>query len=372
MAVRLHLKEHEMHMMRCIELARQAEGRTSPNPIVGALVLDTKGELVGEGFHEQAGQPHAEVNALNQAGNRARGGTLYTNLEPCSHVGKTPPCADKVIASGIKFVVAGMMDPNPKVAGKGFSKMEAAGISVISGICVDDCYWINRGFVKRITTNTPWVCLKMAATLDGRIADRNGNSRWISGPQSRQYVHNLRNMFDCVMVGGATAKLDDPQLNVREVPNSRDPLRALIDSRHGSPHDLRIFASGLNNKTIVFCGKDVHDERRSLYPPHVEIVPINQHGDELDLHEALSHLTAEGCNTILCEGGSRLAASLLKAKLVDEINWLVAPRILADAKAVPVLNSFQHVDLNEAFHLHKLRTLQLGEDILIQALVKNV
>jgi diaminohydroxyphosphoribosylaminopyrimidine deaminase/5-amino-6-(5-phosphoribosylamino)uracil reductase len=371
MAARLHLKDHEKHMMRCIELARQAEGRTSPNPIVGAIVLDQNGEVVGEGFHERSGRPHAEVNALDQAGSRAGGGTLYTNLEPCSHFGKTPPCADKVIASGIKHVVAGIMDPNPLVAGKGFKKLEHAGITVISGIYIDDCNWINRGFIKRVTTNLPWVCLKMAATLDGRIADRHGQSRWITGHQAKAYVHSLRNMFDCVMVGGATAKLDDPQLNVREVPNSRDPLRALIDSRHGSPQDLRIFASGLNNKTIVFCGNDVHQERRNHYPSHVEVVPVPRHGDELDLHEALAHLAKEGCNTILCEGGSRLAASLLKAKLVDEINWLVAPKILSDAKSVPVLNSMQEVDLKDAVRLHKLRTVRLGEDVLIQALVKE-
>jgi diaminohydroxyphosphoribosylaminopyrimidine deaminase / 5-amino-6-(5-phosphoribosylamino)uracil reductase len=358
-------------MMRCIELARQAEGRTSPNPIVGAIVLDSEGNLVGEGFHERYGHPHAEAIALDRAGSRARGGTIYTNLEPCSHFGKTPPCADKVVESGVKRVVAAIQDPNPRVAGQGFKKIEDAGIEIISGICVEDSLWINRGFIKRITAQIPWVCLKMAATLDGRIADRNGTSRWITGTQARAYVHNLRNTFDCVMIGGTTARVDDPELNVREVPNSRNPLRALIDSRTGSPHDLRIFASGLSNKTIVFCAKDVHHERRSHYPSHVEVVPITLREDELDLHEALSHLANEGSNTVLCEGGSRLAASLLKAKLVDEINWLVAPKILADAGAVPVLSSDQEVQLKNAFGLHKLRMLRLGEDLLIQALLKG-
>jgi diaminohydroxyphosphoribosylaminopyrimidine deaminase/5-amino-6-(5-phosphoribosylamino)uracil reductase len=173
------------------------------------------------------------------------------------------------------------------------------------------------------------------------------------------------------MVGGTTARVDDPELNVREVPNSRDPLRALIDSRNGSPHDLRIFASGLSNKTIVFCAKDVQHERRTNYPAHVEVVPITLRGDELDLHEALSHLAKEGSNTVLCEGGSRLAASLLRTKLVDEINWLVAPTILADARAVPVLSSDHEVQLKNAFGLHKLRMVRLGEDILIRAILKG-
>jgi diaminohydroxyphosphoribosylaminopyrimidine deaminase / 5-amino-6-(5-phosphoribosylamino)uracil reductase len=358
-------------MMRCIELARRAEGRTSPNPIVGAVVLDSQGEVVGEGFHERYGEPHAEVHALEQAGERASGGTLYASLEPCSHFGKTPPCVDRIIASGIKQVFAAITDPNPKVSGAGFKKLEAAGIEVVSGICIEDSNWVNRGFIKRMRAGLPWVCLKMASTLDGKIADRHGESKWITGEPARQYVHELRNRFDCVMIGGTTARADNPQLNVRDIPHARDPTRVVIDSRQCSPSDLRIFSKEFGSKAIVFCQTDLYSERRASYPEHVEVVAVEGRAGDLDMREALAYLAKHGCNTVLCEGGGRLAASLLKADLVDELNWLIAPKVLADAMAVPVIGGFEESPLKRAVLLHKLNTQYVGEDLLIRALTSS-
>jgi len=357
--------------MRCIELARRAEGRTSPNPIVGSIVLDSKGDVVGEGFHERYGEAHAEVHALEQAGERARGGTLYASLEPCSHFGKTAPCVDRIIASGIKQVVAAIIDPNPRVSGTGFKKLEAAGIEVVSGVCIEDSSWVNRGFIKRMRTGLPWLCLKMASTLDGKIADRNGESKWITGEPARKYVHELRNRFDCVMIGGATARLDNPQLNVRDIPHARDPIRVMIDSRQCSASDLRIFSKDLGSKAIVFCQDNLYSDRRACYPEHVQVVPVEGRAGELDMREALVYLAKHGCNTVLCEGGGRLAASLLKAELVDEINWLFAPRILADAAAVPVIRWHEEIPLNKSLLLRKINTQYVGEDLLIRAITSS-
>ncbi|MBZ0186200.1 MAG: bifunctional diaminohydroxyphosphoribosylaminopyrimidine deaminase/5-amino-6-(5-phosphoribosylamino)uracil reductase RibD, partial [Candidatus Obscuribacterales bacterium] len=186
-------------MQQCLALARSVEGRTAPNPMVAAIVLDENAEVVGRGCHERTGMPHAERNALLQAGDRARGGTIYVSLEPCCHQGKTPPCTDALIESGVKKVVAAMEDPNPKVSGKGFSILKDNGIEVVENVLSEEAAWLNRGFISGITRGRPWLLLKMAMTLDGRIADRNGQSRWITGPEARAYVHDLRNRFDAVL-----------------------------------------------------------------------------------------------------------------------------------------------------------------------------
>ncbi len=354
-------------------LALQAEGRTAPNPVVGAVVLDAKGEVVGEGFHPRAGEPHAEVHALNAAGERARGGTLYVSLEPCCHHGRTPPCSTRVTASGVARVVVGIEDPNPKVAGGGLKELREKNVIVDVGILQEECAWANRAFIKRIRTGRPWVCLKMAATLDGRIADRTGSSRWISGPEARQHVMQLRNKYDCVIIGAHTARADDPQLTVRELAGGRNPHRAVVDAGLTVPRTAKLWQESKESpaKTFFFCSEQALRQSRSQVPSGIELVAVATAArGRLDLTAVLERLAERGINSVLCEGGGRLGAALLSQGLVDEVHWIVAPKILIDVRAISALSGEDEVLLRDALNLFPVRVSQLGGDVLIEATVK--
>ncbi|MBX9952332.1 MAG: bifunctional diaminohydroxyphosphoribosylaminopyrimidine deaminase/5-amino-6-(5-phosphoribosylamino)uracil reductase RibD [Candidatus Obscuribacterales bacterium] len=379
----------EEYMRECLLLADQAHGRTSPNPMVGALVLDSQGQIVGRGFHQKHGEAHAEVHALRQAGAKAKNGTLYVNLEPCCHHGKTPPCSDKVIACGIKRVVCGMVDPNPAVAGGGIKALQNAGVEVISGVLEKECAALNRGFIKRIKTGLPWVCLKLATTLDGKIADRHGGSRWITGPEARQYVHQLRNQFDAVLVGTNTALIDNPTLNVRDVEGSRDPVKVLVDKDLTVSFEAKIYTHQSSARTLVLTREDRAD-RKLVDLPLVELiglpyeiskptakvsqlaagVPLRREEDKeqnresivLDLEEGLRQLAERGINTVLCEGGGNLAGNMIDQELVDEIIWIVAPKLLPDPLALPALGGRAR-RLEDAVRLHQVSLKNLGQDV---------
>ncbi len=386
---------HEEYMRECLQLAERAQGRTSPNPMVGAVVLDKSGHVVGRGFHHKRGEPHAEVNALKEAGDRAKDGTIYVSLEPCCHHGKTPPCTDAVIASGVKTVVAGMIDPNPKVGGGGVKALENAGIQVISGVLANECAYLNRGFLKRIKTGLPWVCLKLATTLDAKIADRHGGSRWITGPEARQYVHVLRNKYDAVMVGTNTALIDNPTLNCRDVENSRDPVKVLVDKDLKVSFEAKIYTHDSPARTYVLT-RDDRADRELVDLPLVELigvpyeiekpaekvsqlaagVPLRREDDKeksrehivLDLEEGLRRLVDRGINTVLCEGGGRLAGNLIDLGLVDEVVWIMAPKLLHDPLAVPALGGRAR-NLDDAVSLHQISIKNLGEDVAYCALL---
>lgn len=358
-------------MQRCLELAARAEGRTSPNPMVGAVIVDESGTVVGEGFHEKAGEAHAEVVAFAEAGERAKGGTLYVNLEPCSHFGRTPPCADAVIASGVKRVVAAMIDPNPKVAGSGFQKLKDHGIELVIGVLEREATWLNRGFLKVKTEGRPWVCLKIAATLDGRIADRFSKSQWITGPEARRFVHELRNRFDCVLIGARTARIDNPTLNVREIQNCRDPKRAVVDTNLSVGPDASLCKEGTGGDTILFCTEEAGAERGTLYPSHVSLVPVtlspstsSATGSRLDLNRILIELASRDVSTVLCEGGSQLAGSLLEANLVDELYWITAPKLLLDVASKPAIGVDRAVSLDSIHDWKLISTEKLANDLV--------
>ncbi len=368
-------------MSLCLSLARQGEGRTSPNPLVGAIVVDKSGEVVGKGFHPAAGEPHAEVFALDDAGSAAEGGTLYVNLEPCNHHGRTPPCTEKILASGVVRVVVGIRDPHELVDGSGLRRLEEAGLQVTVGIQADECTWLNRAFIKSVTSKLPWVILKMATTLDGKIADRFGKSRWITGPDARQYVHELRNKVDCVLVGTKTALLDDPALNVRDIARGRNPTRAVIDSKLAVPRKARVFRADTGGKTIIFCNSEAAEARRKQLSAsgsevaseaHVEYHETNALPDSslMDLEAVLKALAAKGHNTVLCEGGGQLAASLLQGGFVDEVHWLLAPKILGDFEGRPAVSGVHPIDLNDAFQLCNVKYMPLGEDVLVHGVTK--
>ncbi|MBX9685542.1 MAG: bifunctional diaminohydroxyphosphoribosylaminopyrimidine deaminase/5-amino-6-(5-phosphoribosylamino)uracil reductase RibD [Candidatus Obscuribacterales bacterium] len=358
-------------MRRCIELALQAEGRTSPNPMVGAVLLSADGEFLSEGFHPKAGEAHAEVFALDKAGERARGGTLYVNLEPCSHFGRTPPCADRVIASGVKRVVLGMKDPNPKVCGKGIERLQAAGIELSYSELETECRNLNRAFIKRIETGLPYLTLKIASTLDGRIADRYGKSRWISGPQARVFVHQVRNKTDCVLIGAKTAVLDDPELNVRELLNSRNPHKAVIDPELQTMPTARLCRQDQSSgaETFLFCSPEKLPTAPK-YPESVKLVSVSS-DREKNLEESLRYLAAHDIQSVLCEGGARLAAALLEKNLVDEIIWIIAAKLFTDAKARAALDGSLAVPVQNCLQLSESSCRLLGEDFLIQGKIKK-
>ncbi|HEY9787658.1 MAG TPA: bifunctional diaminohydroxyphosphoribosylaminopyrimidine deaminase/5-amino-6-(5-phosphoribosylamino)uracil reductase RibD, partial [Candidatus Obscuribacterales bacterium] len=350
-----------------------------------AVVLDKNGKVVGEGCHERAGKPHAEVIALDKAGEAARGGTLYVNLEPCCHTGRTPPCVNRVLASGVGCVVVGMKDPNPVVDGGGIVALREKGVKVVEDVLSDECEWLNRAFVKRVTHGLPWLCLKLATTVDGKIADRNGSSRWISGEEARQYVHELRNVYDVVLIGANTALRDDPQLNVRGVENKRDPLRAVIDAELRLDPEARLLRQDTGGRTVIFARESSVALKKARYPEHITLVglqplssspdsptalsDLTSRDDILDLAQGLRWLAEEGHNSVLCEGGGRLAGLLLRLGLVDELNWIIAPKVLLDKDAVPAVFLDAENLLPQALQLKSMKVEQLGCDILIKARV---
>jgi len=358
----------ERFMRQCFALALKAEGRTAPNPVVGAVVVQN-GKVVGTGFHPKSGQPHAEVFAIDEAGAKAEGATIYVSLEPCCHHGKTPPCTDKVIASGIKRVVAAMTDPNPKVAGQGFEKLLAAGIEVVPHVLEAEAKWHNRAFVKTITTGMPWVTLKIATTLDGKIADRNGTSKWITGPEARRFVHKLRNKLDCVLVGAKTARTDDPELNVRELDEFRHPKRAVVDTNLTIEPDSRLCQSGTGGDTIVYCSETALAGRDKL-PASVQTVavPVSTNGNagRLDLKHVLRDLKTKGVSSVLCEGGGVLAGSLIDEDLVDEIIWIVAPAVLGDPEAIPGVSISHPIELKNLKRFNQISSNRIGDDTMIR------
>lgn len=315
-------------MRRALQLAALAEGRTSPNPLVGAVVLDRQGRLVGEGFHARAGEPHAEVGALAQAGERARGGTLIVTLEPCCHHGRTPPCSQAVIKAGIARVVVAMEDPNPQVAGGGITELRAAGIEVLVGVGEAEARQLNRAFIHRLHTARPWGILKWAMGLDGRTALSNGASQWISGPEARAWVHRLRASCDAVIVGGGTMRADDPLLTSRGQRHP-EPLRVVISRTLQLPDQAQLWDTAAA-PTLVAHGYDAPIRPRfHLDARGIERVVLQPCGPAALLEE----LARRGCNRVLWECGPALAAAAIREGCVQEVAAVVAPKLMGGTAA---------------------------------------
>lgn len=324
-----------VHMARALQLAALGRYSTAPNPAVGCVLLDAAGVVVGEGWHQRAGQPHAEVLALRAAASRARGGTAYITLEPCSHHGRTPPCADALIEAGLRRVVAAIQDPNPRVAGDGLRKLEAAGIVTALGVLEREARELNRGFVARMTRGRPWVTVKLGSSADGRTALADGSSQWITSESARADVQRLRARACAIVTGIGTVLADDPALTVRDRTldlGGRVPLRVVLDSRGRFEPGLRLARDGL--PTLVF-GSDtgahspVHLTAAEPAALRFELMPADSAG-RIDLNAMLRRLAALECNEALVEAGPRLAGSFLAAGLADEIVLYVAPTVLGD------------------------------------------
>jgi diaminohydroxyphosphoribosylaminopyrimidine deaminase/5-amino-6-(5-phosphoribosylamino)uracil reductase len=347
-------------MQRCLELARRALGRTAPNPLVGAVIVKD-GEIIGEGFHPQAGQPHAEVFALREAGDRARGATLYVNLEPCNHHGRTPPCSEAVVAAGLARVVVGMVDPNPKVAGGGIARLQAAGIEVVTGVEAAACQELNEAFVHRILYHRPFGILKYAMTLDGKIATNSGHSAWITGQAARAEVFQLRAACDAVIVGGNTVRLDNPLLTTRQV-DGPHPLRVVMSRTLDLPEQAHLWQTAAA-PTLVITAPSVKPELQAfLRQLGVEVVELSP----LTPAQVMTYLYNRGFLSVLWECGGTLAAQAIADGAVQKVLAFIAPKIVGGSTAPSPVGDLGFLTMPEALPLEKLRWRAVGADLLVE------
>jgi len=358
-------------MRRALDLAGRAQGLTSPNPLVGAVVV-RDGTVIGEGYHREAGAPHAEVEALKAAGERACGATLYVTLEPCIHQGRTGPCVPQVLAAGIRRVVVATADPNPKVDKRGIAALSAAGVEVTVGILEAEARELNRAFFTYIMERRPLVTLKAASTLDGKIAAWNRTSRWITGEPARQEAHRLRSRVDAVVVGIGTVLADDPLLTVRlPEPWPREPFRVVVDSQARTPLTARVLTAGRPERTLIAVTELAPRDRiRMLEAEGATVLVLPARDGRVELPTLLRALAEQEVTAVLLEGGGELNAAFLEAGLVDRVALFIAPLILGGARA-PSLVGGGGRSLKEAFRLSRLTVRQVGDDLLIEGDVEK-
>lgn len=356
-------QEDAAWMGRALRLASRGRGRTSPNPMVGAVVV-RDGELAGEGYHRQVGGPHAEVWALRQAGERARGATLFVTLEPCCHRGRTPPCAEAIIAAGVRRVVAAMLDPDPRVAGRGLAQLRAAGVQVTMGVLEEAARQLNEGYLKRVATGLPFVTLKAAMSLDGKIATAGGESKWITGERARALGHRLRGRHDAIVVGVGTVLADDPELTVR-LARGRSPRRVVVDSRGRTPPTARLLRADDRPAVIAVTEAAPSSRREALSAAGAEVWVAPAAGGRVHLGWVLRRLADEGANSALIEGGGTLGAAALAAGLVDRVYFFVAPLLIGGKEACTPLEGDGAACLAEAWRLQAVKVRRVGEDLLV-------
>jgi diaminohydroxyphosphoribosylaminopyrimidine deaminase/5-amino-6-(5-phosphoribosylamino)uracil reductase len=348
-------------------LAERARGRASPNPLVGSVIVK-EGAIAGVGFHEQAGRPHAEVNALRMAGERAHGGTIYVTLEPCVHWGRTPPCVDAVLAAGLKRAVISAHDPNPLVHRRGAARLRAAGLEVEVGLLAERNARLNEAYVKYIARRVPFVTLKAAASLDGRTATRTGDSKWISAPTTRDYVHLLRGESDALMVGIGTLLADDPRLTVRHPTWGRKKAaRVVLDSMLRTPLTARLLRTLDRGPVIVFGREGVPaGKAEALRERGAEVVLLDRPLHDGGLELVLAELGRREIASLLVEGGPRLETSFVERRLADKIVLTLSPKLIGGREARHVLEGRGAARLREAFKLRETRAFRLGDDLILE------
>lgn len=357
-------------MKQALRLARKGLGRTSPNPMVGALVV-RKGIVVGQGYHQKAGGPHAERIALIEAGGKAKGATLYLNLEPCNHFGRTPPCTQMILEMGIKKVVFGMADPNPTVKGGGAEMLRSHGIEVVQGVREQDCRRLNEFFIKWISTGLPFVILKAAISLDGRIATRTGDSKWISNERSRLLVQQMRNQVDGVLVGIGTVMEDDPLLTVRLSKGKiKDPLRIVIDPRLRISPTARIL--GGYKKTLIVTGREVPiSKKKALESKGVEILSLPDRERRISIKDLLVQLGQRGITSLLVEGGTEIFGSFISEGQMDKLVLFIAPCLIGGQKAKGMIGGTGVSRITEAVRFKEMKVKPWAGDILVEAYVEK-
>lgn len=365
------------YMLLAMELAKKGFGLTSPNPVVGSVVVK-EGRIVGKGYHKKIGEKHAEVVALEDAGEKAKGATLYTNLEPCAHFGRTSPCTDDILRYGIKDVVCSIKDPNPIVNGKGIEALQKAGVRVRVGLLEEQAKKLNEGYLKYIETGLPFVTLKAAITLDGKIATSSGESRWLSSPPSRKFAHELRRRSDLIIVGIKTVLSDNPKLTVRLVPSGgRNPVRMILDSSLKIPISSSVINEADKAKTVIVTVSKLLNNRqnilkkkvRKLIEKGIEIWGIKEdRKGRIDLVSLIHKLGRENIVNVLIEGGSEVFASALKAGIVDKVVVVVTPIILGGTQ-IPMVGNMGIERLSDALRLRRLYSERSGKDILIEGYI---
>ncbi|RUM86919.1 MAG: bifunctional diaminohydroxyphosphoribosylaminopyrimidine deaminase/5-amino-6-(5-phosphoribosylamino)uracil reductase RibD [Thermodesulfatator sp.] len=358
----------EFYMRLALREGRRGLGHTSPNPPVGAVIVDPrKGEVIARGYHRRAGLPHAEVEALRRAGERARGATLYVTLEPCHHYGRTPPCTQAILAAGIRRVVVGTRDPHPQARG-GLEYLAQKGLEVRSGVLEKECRYLARFFLRRVLDHRPWVILKVAASLDGRIATRTGDSRWITGEEARRQGHRLRALCDAILVGRRTVELDDPQLTCRLV-RGQHPVRIVLDTRLRLSPTHRLFESAQEVPTWLICGEGAPPERETPFRERgVEILRIKEKDGRIDLSALLVELSQRQILSLLVEGGAEVHGAFLDQGLVDEVFFFFGPVILGGREAPQAVAGEGAASLKEALWLSEVKVRRLSGSLLVQGL----
>ena len=353
------------YMLQAIQLAKQGEGWTNPNPMVGAVIVKN-GRIIGKGYHKKCGELHAERNAIASLTESAEGATIYVTLEPCCHYGKTPPCTEAIIEQKIKRVVIGSRDPNPKVSGKGIKMLQEAGIEVIEDFMREECDRLNPVFFHYITTKTPYVVMKYAMTLDGKIATKTGASKWITGEAARAEVQHMRHRYMGIMAGIGTVLADDPMLNVR-VEGWKSPIRILCDSGLRIPLDGQIVKSAGKYRTIVAYADSENTEakRKRLHEMGVETICCPDENNQVDLKKLMKYLGEEGIDSILLEGGGTLNDSALRAGIVQEVQAFIAPKLFGGMNSKTPVEGIGVRFPSEAVKLKCTDICQIGEDIRI-------
>jgi diaminohydroxyphosphoribosylaminopyrimidine deaminase/5-amino-6-(5-phosphoribosylamino)uracil reductase len=360
-----------MHM--ALELAAQGAGYVSPNPMVGAVVVKDN-RVVGRGFHRAVGAAHAEVNAIDDAADQARGATLYVTLEPCNHHGRTPPCTQKILDAGIAKVVVAMSDPNPDVTGAGSAYLQSHGVEVVCGLCEAEAGRLNESFVKYVRTRRPFVVLKMAATLDGRIATRTGDARWVTGPAARARVHALRHAVDAIMVGVGTVQADNPELTTRLAEGGGvDATRVALDTHLSMPETARMLQLASVAETWVVCGPGAAEiDKHRLKDQGALIVEAPLYNGRIDLRALVALLGTRAVTSLLIEGGAQVAASALQAGIVDKVMFFYAPKILGGDDGIPMCRGRGPDKMSASLPLRHMEVDRVGDDVLISGYLQGI
>ena len=357
---------HKKWMIRAIRLASLGRGFTSPNPLVGAVILDKNGKLISEGFHQKAGMPHAEAMAFNNLQNDPFGGTLYVNLEPCCHRGKTPPCVDRIISSGIKKVFVSIKDPDLRVAGKGIRLLENAGIEVNLGLCENEALELNKSFIHKNLKGFSYGVLKWAMSIDGRLGLKNGESKWITNEKSRSLVHKLRADFDAIIIGGNTMRKDNPLLTTRGL-KKIEPLRVVFTRTLDLPSKAKLWDTELSNTLVIYDSSTANEDNLKKIPKNVFIEKVSSDNPKL-----ISSILAEkGCNKVLWECGPELATSAVKAGCIQEFITFVAPKILGGKNGMTPFSDFEFKSMSEVIKLNLQEIKIFNSDIYMRNLISS-
>ncbi len=363
-------KTDKYFMETALHLAVKGMGYTSPNPMVGAVIVKN-GKVVGSGYHHALGEAHAEVNAINEAGIAAKSATLFVTLEPCNHTGRTPPCTEKILKAGIHRVVVAMKDPNPDVIGGGIGYLKDQRVDVTLGVCEDAAKKLNEAYIKYITTKRPFVIVKCAATLDGRIATRTGDSRWVTGEESRKFVHRLRHAADAIMVGVDTIKRDNPCLTTRlNDIRGVDPKRIILDTNLSIPENAKVLRLDSDSGRFIITGISVStDKKAEVEKKNVKVIPSAVKNGRIDIDLLMDQLGAMGIASILIEGGGQVIGSALRARIVDKIIFFYAPKILGGDDGVPICGGPGPFSMNECIPVSNIDVRRFGEDVMIEGYI---